>query len=67
MTRVKRVLMGAAVAFGVCVLASITLVAPSARIPYTVDSGFVRYAKDGSSVVSMYATSYNHNSREIVL
>ena len=73
MTRVKRVLMGAAVAFGVCVLASqafsqvITLVAPFARIPYTVDSAFVRYAKDGSSVVSMYATSYNHNSREIVL
>jgi len=45
----------------------ITLVAPFARIPYTVDSAFVRYAKDGSSVVSMYATSYNHNSREIVL
>ncbi len=38
-----------------------------ARIPYTVDSEFIRYANDGSSSIDMYGTSYNHNGREIML
>lgn len=66
--------MGAAVGFALFVLASqafpqvITpVIVPLARVPYTVESSFMRYAKDGSSVVSMYATSYNHNSREMIV
>ena len=37
------------------------------RLPYTVDSVFVRHAVDGSSTVDIYSTSYNHNGNEIQL
>jgi hypothetical protein len=37
------------------------------RIPYTVDSVFVRYADDGSPTVDMYCTLYSHNGSEILL
>jgi len=40
---------------------------PPARIPWTVDSEFVRYAQDGSSSVEMYSRSYEVNSNEILL
>jgi len=41
---------------------------PTGRIPYTVDSEFVRYAEDGSSTVEMYSRSYNDdNENEILL
>lgn len=73
MSRGKRVFMGTAVGSALFVLAAqafsqvITLAAPFARIPYTVESSFVRYAKDGSSVVNGYSTSYNHNGREMIV
>jgi hypothetical protein len=41
--------------------------APPVKIPYTVDSEFVRYADDGSSTVDMYSTSYGLNGHEILL
>jgi hypothetical protein len=41
--------------------------APPVKIPYTVDSEFVRYGDDGSSVVDMYSTSYSLNGHEILL
>lgn len=40
---------------------------PAVRIPYTVDSEFVRYGGDGSPSVEVYITSYNENGREIIL
>jgi hypothetical protein len=40
---------------------------PTAPIPWTVDSEFVRYADDGSSSIEMYSTSYESNSNEILL
>ena len=40
---------------------------PPVRIPYTVDSEFVRYSEDGSQVVEMYSTSYYENGHEIIL
>jgi hypothetical protein len=42
--------------------------APAVRIPYTVDSEYVRYGDDGSRAVEMYSTSYtNQNGAEILL
>ncbi len=41
--------------------------APPVKIPYTVDSEFVRYGNDGSSAVDMYSTSYGFNGHEILL
>lgn len=43
------------------------LVSPTVRIPYTVDSEFVRYADDGSSSVEMYTTSYSLDGHEVLL
>jgi hypothetical protein len=43
------------------------LASPPARIPWTVDSEFVRYAADGSSSVEMHSRSYEVNSNEILL
>jgi hypothetical protein len=45
---------------------------PPVKIPYTVDSEFVRYGDGGSSSIQlhriqMYSTSYNLNGREIIL
>jgi hypothetical protein len=41
---------------------------PAIRIPYTVDSEFVRYGDDGSRAVEMYSTSYtSQNGAEILL
>ena len=40
---------------------------PPARIPYTVDSEFVRYSENGSQAVEMYSTSYYENGHEIIL
>ena len=73
MTWGKSLLFGAALGIGVCLLASqafpqvIRLASPLVRIPYTVDSVFIRYADDGSSKIDMYSTSYNDNRREISL
>jgi hypothetical protein len=46
---------------------TLRLVSPPVRIPYTVDSEFVRYADDGSSAIEVHLTSYNNNGSEIVL
>jgi len=40
---------------------------PTAPIPWTVDSEFLRYADDGSSSIEMYSTSYESNSNEILV
>jgi hypothetical protein len=37
------------------------------RIPYSVDSEFVRYADDGSRSVEMHSTSYTQNGAETLL
>jgi hypothetical protein len=39
---------------------------PPVRIPYTVDSEFIRYANDGSSSIEMYTTSYQVDGAEII-
>ena len=39
---------------------------PAVRIPYTVDSEFIRYAHDGSSSIEMYSRSYERNGAEII-
>lgn len=44
-----------------------SLGSPPVKIPYTVDSEFVRYAEDGSSSIEMYSTSYSLNGHEILL
>jgi hypothetical protein len=46
---------------------TVRLASPLVRIPYTVDSVFIRHASDGSSTVDIYSTSYNHNRTEIQL
>jgi hypothetical protein len=40
---------------------------PPPRIPWSVDSEFIRYADDGSSSIEMYATSWESNGSEILL
>ena len=40
---------------------------PTAPIPWTVDSEFIRYAEDGSSSIEMYSTSYQSNTNEVLL
>jgi hypothetical protein len=39
---------------------------PPVRIPYTVDSEFIRYANDGSSSIEMVTISYQINGAEIL-
>jgi hypothetical protein len=39
---------------------------PAVRIPYTVDSEFIRYADDGSSSIEMYTKSYQRNGAEMI-
>jgi hypothetical protein len=39
---------------------------PPVRIPYTVDSEFIRYANDGSSSIEMYTSSYQRNGAEMI-
>ena len=69
----KSLIVGAMLGIGVFVWAShafpqaLRLASPLVRIPYTVDSVFVRHASDGSSTVDIYSTSYNHNRTEIQL
>jgi len=69
----KSLIVGAMLGVGVFVWASqafpqtLRLASPLVRIPYTVDSVFVRHASDGSSSVDIYSTSYNHNGTEIQL
>ena len=42
--------------------------APPEKIPYTVDSEFIRYGDDGSRAVEMYLTSYtNQNGGEALV
>ena len=36
-------------------------------IPFTVDSEFLDYSKDGTPQIDMYATSFQHNRREVIL
>jgi hypothetical protein len=69
----KSLIVGAMLGVGVFVWASqafpqaLGLASPLVRIPYTVDSVFIRHAIDGSSTVDIYSTSYNHNRTEIQL
>lgn len=44
-----------------------SLVQSSLKIPYIVDSEFVRYAADGSPSVDLYATSFSYNGVELIL
>jgi hypothetical protein len=46
---------------------ALRLASPLVRVPYTVDSVFVRHADDGSPAIDMYSMSYSHNGREIQL
>jgi hypothetical protein len=46
---------------------TLSLDSPPGRIPYTVDSEFIRYASDGSSSAGGNLVSYNNNGSEIVL
>src|SRR6266481_1413749 len=69
----KSLIVGAVLGVGAFVWTSqalpqtLQLASPLVRIPYTVDSVFVRYADDGSPSVDIYSTSYNHNGTEIQL
>ena len=69
----KSLVVGALVGVVACVWASqafpqtLRLASPLIRVPYTVDSVFVRRADDGSPAIDMYSTSYSHNGREIQL
>lgn len=69
----KSLLVGAVFVGGAFVWASqafpqtLRLALPLVRIPYTVDSVFVRYADDGSPNVAMYCTLYSHHGSEILL
>ena len=65
----KRLIAGAvlgAVAFVFIATQALPQMSP-ARIPYTVDSEFIRYADDGSSSIEMYSTSYGIDGREFLL
>lgn len=69
----KSLIVGAMIVVGVFVWASqafpqpLSLASPLVRIPYAVDSVFVRYGDDGSPTVDMYCTLYSHNGSEILL
>jgi hypothetical protein len=67
----KSLIIGAVLGLGAFVWAAfpqtLRLAPALVRIPYTVDSVFVRHATDGSSTVDIYSTSYNHNGNEIRL
>ena len=60
------------VAAAVLTTAAILLIAtqaspqPVVPVPWTVDSEFVRYADDGSSSITMYSTSYQSDTNEIL-
>jgi hypothetical protein len=55
-------------AFLFAVTQALSQTPPPVRIPYTVDSEFIRYGDDGSPAVEMYSTSYtNQNGGEILL
>jgi hypothetical protein len=67
--RPRKSLVAAAVFGAVAVLLVVAQAhpgSPPVRIPYTVDSEFVRYAVDGSSSIDMYATSYEIDGAEIL-
>jgi hypothetical protein len=40
---------------------------PPVKIPYIVESEFVRYLDDGTARVAAHLTSYNDNGREVIL
>ena len=69
----KSLIVGAVLGVAACVWASqafpqtVRLASPLVRVPYTVDSVFIRHADDGSPAIDMYSTSYIHNGREIQL
>jgi len=69
----KSLTVGAMLGIGAFVWASqafpqtLGLTSPAVRIPYTVDSVFVRYADDGSPAVDMFSTAYSHNGHEVQL
>lgn len=69
----KSLVVGTVLGVGACVWASqafpqtVRLASTLVRIPYTVDSVFIRHADDGSPAIDMYSTSYIHNGREIQL
>jgi hypothetical protein len=69
---VRKTLLAAAIvgvgAFLVVVTQALSQTPPPARIPYTVDSEYIRYGDDGSQAVEMRSTSYtNQNGGEILL
>lgn len=69
---VRKTLFAAAVAgvgaFLLMVGQALSQMPPPEKIPYTVDSEFVRYGDDGSRTVEMYSTSYvGQHGEEIVL
>jgi hypothetical protein len=67
----KTLLAAAIVAVGALLFAvtqALSQTPPPVRIPYTVDSEFIRYGDDGSRAVELYSTSYpNQNGGETVL
>ena len=69
----KSLIVGAVLGVAACVWAiqvfpqTLTLASPLVRVPYTVDSVFIRHADDGKSAIDMHSTSYLHNGREIQL
>jgi len=65
-TRKRR--FAAAILCAAALLLVIAQARPSApvRLPYIVDSEFVRYANDGSSSIDMYTKSYELNGAEIL-
>jgi hypothetical protein len=69
---VRKTLFAAAIAgagaFLLIVGQALSQTQPPVRIPYTVESEFVRYGDDGTRTVEMYSTSYAApNGEEIVL
>jgi hypothetical protein len=69
---IRKTLFAAAIAgvgaFLLLVTTALSQTAPPEKIPYTVDSEFVRYGDDGSQAVEMYLTSYtNQNGGEALV
>jgi hypothetical protein len=69
---IRKTLLAAAIAgvgaFLVMVTTALSQTAPPEKIPYTVESEFIRYGDDGSRAVEMYLTSYmNQNGGEALV
>jgi len=66
--RARKRLFAAAILCAAALLLVVAQAHPGApvRIPYIVDSEFVRHGNDGSSSIDMYTESYELNGREIL-